>query len=87
MQPVKMYSTKVCPYCVRAETLLRARGVHTIEKILVDENPSMREEMMRITQQRTVPQIFIGTTWVGGSDQLAALDRAGKLVPLLEGSA
>ena len=84
---VLMYSTAVCPYCVRAEQLLRARGVTEIEKVRVDLDPQRREEMMARTARRTVPQIFIGETHVGGCDDLIALDRAGKLLPLLAGEA
>jgi len=82
---VLMYSTAVCPYCVRAEQLLRARGVAEIEKIRVDLDPQRRTEMMEKTSRRTVPQIFIGETHVGGCDDLIALDQAGKLLPLLSG--
>jgi len=82
---VVMYSTAVCPYCQRAEQLLRARGVQNIEKIRVDLEPSLRDEMIGRTGRRTVPQIYIGDTHVGGYDDLAALDRAGGLVPLLNG--
>ncbi len=78
-----MYCTAVCPYCVRAEALLKARGVEVIEKIRVDLEPARRDEMMQRTARRTVPQIFIGDTHVGGFDDLAALDRDGKLAPLL----
>lgn len=80
---VTMYSTVVCPYCVRAEQLLKERGVTTIEKILIDSDPLKREEMMTRTGRRTVPQIYVGDTHVGGFDDLAALDRAGGLMPLL----
>ena len=80
---VKMYSTAVCPYCIRAEALLKQRGVTEIEKIRIDLNAEERERMIEITGRRTVPQIFIGTTHVGGFDDLAALDHAGGLVPLL----
>jgi glutaredoxin 3 len=80
---VKMYSTAVCPYCIRAEALLKQRGVTDIEKIRIDLNAEERERMIEITGRRTVPQIFIGTTHVGGFDDLAALDHAGGLVPLL----
>ncbi len=80
---VTMYSTVVCPYCVRAEQLLKERGVTTIEKILIDSDPVKREEMMARTGRRTVPQIYVGDTHVGGFDDLAALDRAGGLMPLL----
>ena len=82
---VLMYSTAVCPYCVRAEQLLRARGVDEIEKVCVDLDPERRMEMMEKTARRTVPQIFIGETHVGGCDDLIALDQAGKLTPLLSG--
>ena len=78
-----MYSTAVCPYCIRAEALLKQRGVTEIEKIRIDLNAEERERMIEITGRRTVPQIFIGTTHVGGFDDLAALDHAGGLVPLL----
>jgi len=84
-QRVLMYSTAVCPYCVRAENLLRSRGVTEIEKIRVDLDPQRRVEMMEKTARRTVPQIFIGETHVGGCDDLIALDQAGKLLPLLSG--
>ena len=83
---VLMYSTAVCPYCTRAEQLLRARGVTEIEKIRIDLNPEQRDEMIARTSRRTVPQIFIGNTHVGGYDDLAALDQAGKLMPLLAGN-
>ena len=82
---VTMYSTSVCPYCVRAEQLLRQRGVPEIDKIRIDADPALRDEMMARTGRRTVPQIYIGDTHVGGFDDLAALDRAGGLVPLLAG--
>ena len=82
---VLMYSTAVCPYCVRAEQLLRARGVAEIEKVRVDLDPERRAEMMEKTSRRTVPQIFIGETHVGGCDDLIALDQAGILLPLLSG--
>lgn len=82
---VLMYSTAVCPYCVRAESLLRARGVVEIEKIRVDLDPQRRAEMLARTSRRTVPQIFIGDFHVGGCDDLIALDQAGKLVPMLSG--
>ena len=80
---VVMYSTGTCPFCERAEALLKARGVVNIEKLRVDLEPSRREEMTTRTGRRTVPQIFIGDTHVGGFDDLSALDRAGKLAPLL----
>ena len=78
-----MYSTAVCPYCVRAEQLLRARGVAEIEKVRIDLDPERRAEMMEKTGRRTVPQIYIGNTHVGGCDDLIALDHAGKLASLL----
>jgi glutaredoxin 3 len=80
-----MYSTGVCPYCQRAEMLLKARGVSEIEKIRVDLEPARRGEMIERTGRRTVPQIYIDEIHVGGFDDLAALDRAGKLEPLLRG--
>ena len=83
MRKVLMYSTAVCPFCVRAEALLKARGVLDIEKIRIDLDSSRREEMMARTGRRTVPQIYIGETHVGGYDDLSALDREGKLLPLL----
>lgn len=83
MKKVVMYSTAVCPYCNRAEALLAARGVQTIEKIRVDLDPARRTEMIDRTGRRSVPQIFVGDTHVGGFDDLAALDHQGKLAPLL----
>ena len=80
---VVMYSTGTCPFCERAEALLKARGVSSIEKIRVDLEPARREEMTTRTRRRTVPQIFIGDTHVGGFDDLSALDRDGKLTQLL----
>jgi glutaredoxin 3 len=80
---VRMYSTAVCPFCVRAEALLKARGVAEIEKLRIDLDPQLRDEMMEKTGRRTVPQIYIGDTHVGGCDDLMALDRAGGLAPLL----
>lgn len=80
---VVMYSTGTCPFCDRAEALLKARGVISIEKIRVDLEPARRDEMTTRTQRRTVPQIFIGDTHVGGFDDLSALDRDGKLTQLL----
>lgn len=82
---VLMYTTAVCPYCVRAEQLLKARGVDQIEKVRVDLDPAQREQMMARTGRRTVPQIYIGDRHVGGYDDLAELDRQGALVPLLRG--
>lgn len=81
---VVMYTTAVCPYCIRAEQLLKARGVEQIEKIRVDRDPSQRDAMIARTGRRTVPQIFIGEHHVGGFDDLAALDREGGLTPLLQ---
>lgn len=86
MNKVLMYCTGFCPYCTRAEALLAQRGVAEIEKIRIDTDPAQRDAMMSRTNRRTVPQIFIGDTHVGGYDDLAALDRAGGLMPLLEGS-
>ena len=83
MQKVTMYCTAVCPYCVAAERLLKSKGVEDIDKIRVDEVPQLREEMMNKTGRRTVPQIYIGETHVGGFDDLSALDKAGGLTPLL----
>ncbi|MBX9869393.1 MAG: glutaredoxin 3 [Burkholderiaceae bacterium] len=80
---VVMYSTAVCPYCTMAERLLKAKGVEQIEKIRVDLDPQVREQMMQKTGRRTVPQIYIGETHVGGFDDLSTLDRAGKLNDLL----
>ena len=87
MVKVLMYSTAICPFCVMAERLLRARGVAEIEKVRVDLEPDKRLEMMEKTHRRTVPQIFIGSFYVGGFDDLSALDRAGKLAELLAGDA
>lgn len=84
MQTVLMYCTAVCPYCVRAETLLRAKGVTDIEKVRVDTQPELREAMMKRTGRRTVPQIYIGERHIGGYDDLAALEHKGELSPLLE---
>lgn len=83
MAQVLMYSTAVCPYCQRAEALLKARGVTAIEKIRVDLDPARRDEMIARTGRRTVPQIFVGATHVGGFDDLSALDREGRLTELL----
>lgn len=82
---VLMYSTGVCPFCTRAEQLLHARGVAAIEKVRIDLDPQRRTEMVARTTRRTVPQIYIGDTHVGGFDDLLAFDRAGKLLPLLAG--
>jgi glutaredoxin 3 len=83
--PVRMYSTAVCPYCQRAEMLLKARGVTAIEKVRIDLELARKDEMIEKTGRRTVPQIFIGNTHVGGFDDLAALDRDGRLGALLAG--
>ncbi len=83
MKPVKMYTTAVCPYCIRAKQILKSKGVDQIEEIRVDADPSARATMMEITRRRTVPQIFIGDTHVGGCDDLMALDSNGGLEPLL----
>lgn len=84
MKPVKMFTTQVCPYCQRARRLLEQRGVLAIEELRVDLQPALRETMVQLTGRRTVPQIFIGDTHVGGCDDLYALDRRGALAPLLE---
>lgn len=84
MQAVKMYTTIICPYCDRAKKLLKSRGVETIEEIRIDNNPTEMNNMMQITGRRTVPQIFIGNTHVGGCDDLMALDSAGGLTPMLQ---
>lgn len=86
MQTVKMYSTLVCPYCVHAKALLKKRGVEQIEDIRVDLDPVQRGKMMALTGRRTVPQIFIGDTHVGGCDELVELDQRGGLMPLLNGA-
>ncbi|HHU94978.1 MAG TPA: glutaredoxin 3 [Alcaligenaceae bacterium] len=83
MAKVTMYSTTVCPFCTRAEMLLKQRGVTEIEKIYIDRDPEQRDIMMERTQRRTVPQIYIDDKHIGGYDDLAALDQAGGLVPLL----
>jgi glutaredoxin 3 len=83
MQTVKMYTTAYCPYCIRAKQILQAKGVAGIDEVRVDELPEERMKMMQITGRRTVPQIFIGDTHVGGCDDLVALDSRGGLVPLL----
>ncbi|MGY4827886.1 glutaredoxin 3 [Sphaerotilaceae bacterium SBD11-9] len=86
MQAVKMYTTLVCPFCIRAKALLKQRGVDNIDEVRVDLDPSQRTTMMEITGRRTVPQIFIGSTHVGGCDDLIALDQRGGLMPLLQGA-
>ncbi len=83
MSSVRMYTTQVCPYCVRAKALLRQRGVEQIDEIRIDLDPDERDRMIEITGRRTVPQIFIGDTHVGGCDDLIALDRRGGLTALL----
>lgn len=84
MPNVIMYTTAVCPYCIRAKQLLKARGVTQIEEIRIDLLPEQRDKMMSLTGRRTVPQIFIGPTHVGGCDDLHALDASGGLMPLLQ---
>ena len=84
MSLVKMYTTAVCPYCVRAKQILKSKGVEQIEESRVDTSPELRDHMMQITGRRTVPQIFIGDTHVGGCDDLMALDAQGGLTPLLQ---
>ena len=79
-----MYTTAVCPYCIRAKQILKAKGVEHIEEVRIDVNPEERARMMEITGRRTVPQIFIGDTHVGGCDDLMALDSQGGLMPLLQ---
>ena len=86
MQPVRIYTTQWCPYCHEAKALLAERGVEALDEIRIDERPAERAVMMRLTGRRTVPQIFIGATHVGGCDDLVALDRGGGLVPLLAGT-
>ena len=86
MQAVKMYTTAVCPYCIRAKQILKSKGVEQIEEIRIDSDPQARATMMDLTRRRTVPQIFIGDTHVGGCDDLVALDGRGGLVPLLQGA-
>lgn len=84
MPPVKMYTTGVCPYCIRAKQFLKSKGVEQIEEIRIDIDPAARNLMMEVTGRRTVPQIFIGDTHVGGHDDLVALDGRGGLQPLLD---
>ncbi len=83
MPAVRMYTTEVCPYCLRAKALLKQRGVEQIDEVRVDLDPSQRTAMIELTGRRTVPQIFIGDRHVGGCDDLIALDRQGALAPLL----
>lgn len=84
MQNVTMYTTAVCPYCIRAKQILKAKGVEEIQEIRIDSDPAARNAMMERTGRRTVPQIFIGDTHVGGCDDLMALDGRGGLAPLLQ---
>lgn len=84
MNAVRMYTTQVCPYCLRAKALLKQRGVEQIEEIRIDVDPAQRDLMIELTGRRTVPQIFIGATHVGGCDDLVALDQQGRLLPLLQ---
>lgn len=84
MRAVKMYTTQVCPYCLRAKALLKQRGVEQIEEIRIDLDAQAREQMMSLTGRRTVPQIFIGDTHVGGCDELMALDQRGGLQAMLQ---
>ena len=86
MNAVRMYTTQVCPYCIRAKALLKQRGVEQIEELRIDLDPQARDAMIELTGRRTVPQIFIGSTHVGGCDELMALDRSGALAPLLQGA-
>ena len=83
MNPVKMYTTQVCPFCIRAKALLKQRGVEHIEEVRIDLDGEQREQMVQATGRRTVPQIFIGATHVGGCDDLIALDQRGELLPML----
>ncbi len=83
MNAVRMYTTQVCPYCIRAKALLKQRGVDLIDEVRIDLDPTQRDQMVALTGRRTVPQIFIGDTHVGGCDELMALDRRGGLAPLL----
>jgi glutaredoxin 3 len=87
MQTVTMYTTAVCPYCVRAKQLLKQRGVENITEIRIDTDTEQRNAMMQRTGRRTVPQIYIGDTHVGGCDELMALDGKGGLMPLLQSAA
>ncbi len=86
MNAVRMYTTQVCPYCIRAKSLLKQRGVEAIDEVRIDLDPGQRAQMIALTGRRTVPQIFIGSTHVGGCDDLVALDRSGGLQPLLQGA-
>lgn len=84
MNAVRMYTTQVCPYCIQAKALLKQRGVAQIDEVRIDLEPARRQQMIELTGRRTVPQIFIGNTHVGGCDDLVALDRSGGLAPLLQ---
>ena len=84
MQAVKMYTTAVCPYCTRAKQILKSKGVEQIEEVRIDADPAARDHMMQTTGRRTVPQIFVGDTHVGGCDDMMALDAKGGLLPLLQ---
>ena len=84
MKRVRMYTTGVCPYCTMAKRLLQGKGVTSIEELRIDHSPALRDTMMSSTGRRTVPQIYVGDTHVGGFDDLAALERAGRLDPLLK---
>lgn len=86
MKTVRMYTTEVCPFCIRAKALLRQRGVSQIDEVRVDLDPEQRARMMELTGRRTVPQIFIGDAHVGGCDDLLALDQRGGLMPMLDGA-
>ena len=83
MNTVRMYTTEVCPYCIRAKALLAQRGVKTIDEVRVDLEPAERDRMVALSGRRTVPQIFIGDKHIGGCDDLLALDARGELMPLL----
>lgn len=83
MNPVRIYTTQTCPYCLRAKALLRERGVKHIDELRVDDEPALRTQMVQLSGRSTVPQIFIGATHVGGCDDLVELDRRGGLLPLL----
>jgi glutaredoxin 3 len=87
MAAIRMYTTQVCPFCIRAKQLLKQRGVEQIDEIRIDLDPVQRDAMMQLTGRRTVPQIFIGETHVGGCDELIALDQSGGLIPLLQARA
>ena len=84
MATITMYTTAVCPYCVRAKSILKAKGVTEINEVRIDSDPEQRQKMMERTSRRTVPQIYINDFHVGGCDDLEALNAAGKLDPLLQ---